>query len=55
MSRPKVVVAKIGTSSITDEQGEITHAAIAKLCANYIDNIKAYTHQARRRATGSSW
>ena len=29
----EVVVAKIGTSSITDEQGEITRAAIAKLCA----------------------
>jgi hypothetical protein len=33
MSLSSVVAAKIGTSSITDEQGEITRSAIAKLCA----------------------
>jgi len=30
---PVIVVAKIGTSSVTDEQGEIARDAIAKLCA----------------------
>ncbi len=29
----QVVVAKIGTSSITDDQGEIDHRAIAKFCS----------------------
>ena len=40
----KVVVAKIGTSSITDERGIIQVAAIAKLCAEVAD--------LRQRATG---
>lgn len=32
-----IIVAKIGTSSITDDSGEITRAAIAKLCAEVAD------------------
>ncbi len=44
MSRPSIVVAKIGTSSITDEQGEITRAAIAKLCAE-VAAVQAAGHQ----------
>ena len=39
-----VVVAKIGTSSITDDQGEIVIEAIAKLCVE-VATVRAAGHQ----------
>jgi glutamate 5-kinase len=39
-----IVVAKIGTSSITDEQGEIMRPAIAKLCHG-VAAVRAAGHQ----------
>ncbi len=38
-----IVVAKVGTSSITDSAGEIDHAAIAKLCAEVV-SLRAAGH-----------
>jgi glutamate 5-kinase len=40
-----IVVAKIGTSSITDDGGEIVHRAIAKLCRE-VAELRAAGHQA---------
>ncbi|HEY4378587.1 MAG TPA: hypothetical protein VGM93_15575, partial [Acidimicrobiales bacterium] len=40
----QLVVAKIGTSSITDEQGEIHDAAIVKFCAE-IAAVRRAGHQ----------
>jgi glutamate 5-kinase len=37
----RLVVAKIGTSSLTDERGEIVDAAIEKLCAEVADMRRA--------------
>lgn len=39
-----IAVVKIGTSSITDDRGEIVHAAIAKLCAD-VAEVRASGHQ----------
>lgn len=39
-----IVVAKIGTSSVTDDQGEISRPAIAKLCAE-VATARAAGHQ----------
>ncbi len=39
-----IVVAKIGTSSVTDEEGEVDAAAIAKLCAEAAD-LRGAGHQ----------
>ncbi|MCX7619454.1 MAG: glutamate 5-kinase [Acidimicrobiales bacterium] len=39
-----IVVAKIGTSSITDDDGEIVRSAIAKLCAE-VAAVRADAHQ----------
>lgn len=39
-----IVIAKIGTSSITDEQGEIVRPAIAKLCRE-VAELRAAGHQ----------
>ncbi|MBO0747052.1 MAG: glutamate 5-kinase [Acidimicrobiaceae bacterium] len=41
MSGAPVVVVKVGTSSITDARGEITTAAIEKLCAEVADRRRA--------------
>jgi glutamate 5-kinase len=40
----QVIVAKIGTSSITDDHGEIVRAAIEKLCAD-VASVRAAGHQ----------
>jgi len=45
-----IVVAKIGTSSITDEHGEITRASIAKLCRE----VAEVTHAGHRVVVVSS-
>ncbi|MCU1353369.1 MAG: glutamate 5-kinase [Acidimicrobiales bacterium] len=41
---PATVVAKIGTSSITDEQGDIDHASIARFCAE-VAALRAAGHR----------
>src|SRR5690242_20155235 len=39
-----IVIVKIGTSSITDDDGEIVHASIAKLCAE-VAVVRGLGHQ----------
>src|SRR5690242_10470035 len=41
---PQVVVAKIGTSSITDADGDIDEAAIAACCAGVVE-LRAQGHR----------
>jgi glutamate 5-kinase len=41
---PQVVVAKIGTSSVTDEHGDIARPAIEKLCAD-VARLRAAGHR----------
>lgn len=44
MTGPSVVVAKIGTSSVTDAHGDITREAIGKLCGE-VAAVRAAGHQ----------
>ena len=46
------VVAKIGTSSITDERGAIAHDAIEKLCTE-IAGLRAGGHEVLVVSSGS--
>jgi glutamate 5-kinase len=47
-----IVVAKIGTSSVTDERGEIRRAAIAKLCAE-VAELRAAGHRVAVVSSGA--
>jgi glutamate 5-kinase len=44
MERPMIVIVKIGTSSLTDDEGAIVVAAIAKLCGE-VAAVRALGHE----------